>query len=289
MKPLNAQTNSPSFQNKLDNLSQQHLVQSLSLEQSPRIIKRNFRLKRSKKKPVDDNDYNSLDKSSNDPIELLSESIENQLQNEIFWTDDAQQQHQKDFSDRSEMNSSQNNATQTQAFNVSFTTTTWAVNKTTISSTRKATEAEIPSTESFFLDNTTSSTEATPITPKIISLVTTTYIVPTTTTVPTQVINVENLTDPQKKILDTSKMNHYYETSSPSNIFRKKIKAQTKPEDNMTKNIEIPIVDWTSIMNNDSEKTIYETFYELLDNGYDYQNRHNFGKNANKKNKIRNQ
>ena len=92
-----------------------------------------------------------------------------------------------------------------------------------------------------------------------------------------------------KKILDTSKMNHYYETSSPSNVFRKKIKAQTKPEDNMTKNIEIPIVDWTSIMNNDSEKTIYETFYELLDNGYDYQNRHNFGKNANKKNKIRNQ
>ena len=43
-------------------------------------------------------------------------------------------------------------------------------------------------------------------------------------------------------------------------------------------------VDWNSIMNNDSEKTIYETFYELLDN--DIQNQSNNYENyqKNKKN-----
>lgn len=79
---------------------------------------------------------------------------------------------------------------------------------------------------------------------------------------------LKSLTTSSPKSLRTSKKAR--KNSSKSNRNKKKLSYENYQSKNDLNDYDLeldPSVDWSSIMNSDSEKTIYESFYELLDNG----------------------
>lgn len=267
-KTLNAQNNptqsgANSFQNKIDNLSQQHLINQAGMEQQARLIKKRslpYDISNEITKKEDDSDYN-VDKSLSEPIEILSESIEKQLQNEIFWNNNNNDSSNNEYIEQIVTNSSVENTTKSEPFiNVSTTHESNPSTTTIVPVTSVVTDE---STTSNMLTTTTSLFSTSSIQSSTTNIISTTTGGPKTSRI-ISTMSVESTKKNQKK--------HDMEKNSLRKIMSKKLKNNQK-EDESNPSANISSGDWSSIMNNDSEKTIYETFYELLDNGYDYSNR----------------
>lgn len=233
------------------------MVQNIEQPGRNIIIKRNDRQKRSNQEKQEF-DYNNI---LNEPIELLSESIEKQLQNEMFWN-----QVPQDF-EQIMMNSTVDNITKS----IELTTTPASIaNDTNLTTTSTALSLELSTTSIIEVKTeTTVPIIKTTITPLFI----TTSVQTTTTTAiqPTLQSTTVQISFPSTEIVSNQTfeaVNQTTTTIEPNTVkptLLNKILTKTIDKKKSSDQSEF---DWTSIMNNDSEKTIYETFYELLDNDF---------------------